>query len=55
MLLAEEVSDDIQDGIADRDFTSGKTLDDYRGNAMLRSAVEAQFEIIGEAWRSSPS
>jgi uncharacterized protein with HEPN domain len=31
------------------EFTSGVDLETYSGNALIRSAVERQFEIIGEA------
>jgi uncharacterized protein with HEPN domain len=31
------------------EFSAGKSFADYEAEAMLRSAVERQFEIIGEA------
>lgn len=34
-----------------RQFATGRSLPEYQGNIMLRSAIERQFEIVGEALR----
>src|SRR5665647_1292630 len=39
----------IQRAAAIRTFIGRRTLDDYKADLMLRSAVERQFEILGEA------
>ena len=41
---------DIQQAVVRiSEFTQGKRFEDYQSEAMLRAAVERQFEIIGEA------
>jgi uncharacterized protein with HEPN domain len=34
-----------------RSFLAARSLEDYEKDAMLRSAVERQFEVVGEALR----
>jgi uncharacterized protein with HEPN domain len=41
--------DIVQAGRAIHDFVEGESLESYVGNAMVRSAVERKFEIMGEA------
>lgn len=41
--------DMLQAARAIRRFSDGRTYEDYVSDLMLRSAVERQFEIIGEA------
>ncbi|MCX6373710.1 MAG: DUF86 domain-containing protein [Actinobacteria bacterium] len=43
------LQDMITAAAAIRTFIAGHTLDDYQADLMLRSAVERQFEILGEA------
>ncbi len=49
-LEAKKYLYDIQQAAARiAEFTTGKEFEQYRGDAMLRAAVERQFEILGEA------
>ena len=48
---AKLLQDILDAGGAIRSFTTGRTLSDYGGDLMLSSAVERQFEIVGEALR----
>ena len=49
-LEAKKYLYDIQQAAARiSDFTAGQTFGDYQQTALLRAAVERQFEIIGEA------
>ncbi len=43
------LSDALRAAEAIQSFTSGRTLAEYEQDVMLSSAVERQFEIIGEA------
>jgi uncharacterized protein with HEPN domain len=47
---APKLLEDIRDAAAFiREAVSGKTIEDYRRDRLLRQAIERNFEIIGEA------
>lgn len=48
---AKLLQDLLDAGRAIERFVDGRTIEDYDDDLMLRSAVERQFEIIGEACR----
>lgn len=45
----QRIHDAVEACRAIRSFTDGVTFDQYASNLLLRSAVERQFEILGEA------
>ncbi len=47
--IAKYLNDVYQACLVLEIFTRGKSFSDYQGDALLRSAVERQFIIIGEA------
>lgn len=47
--IAQHLYDIQQAGTAIKKFVTGRTLDDYVQDEMLRSSIERKFEIIGEA------
>ncbi len=52
---AKLLQDALDAADAVRSFVVGRSLEDFRGDLMLRSAVERQFEILGEALSASVS
>lgn len=49
-LEAKKYLEDIRQAAAHiKEFTAGKSFEEYTGDALLKAGVERKFEIIGEA------